>query len=98
MIVSFTRIENGKADIELTDLFKDDGTLWKSPSLSIYGEYWDSDEYLKALFEALKDRDRDAPHYQDLKDFCKDKEQDFKQTKKELKTIYKESKKLGFWK
>lgn len=87
-------------------LYDDKGKLWKNTqSLTVTNgcpeqkeiDFWDNPKYLLALFKAVADKDKKAPQYRDLVDFCLRNNLDFKQTKKDLKAIYKESKKMGCW-
>ncbi len=92
-MVSYIAIENDEGNIQLSDLSNYRG----EPMLhfkGITGGFWDNSDYLKRMFKKLE---KDGKHNQ-LKDFCLDNNLNFKEVVRDLLEIYKESKKLKFWK
>jgi len=100
METSYRAITNADGNIELSDLYKDNGSFYCEPSLHFKGVltegFWDNVAWIKKLFKDLKARKK-SEQVKDLKQFCKENNLVFKEIKSELRSIYKTSVHLNFW-
>lgn len=93
-------ISNASGDIELFDLYKNDGSFYHQPYLVFNkaetDSTWDDCEYIHTFFRGLKKNKKEQ--IKELKEFCKDNKFDYNETFEDLVNIFKTSKKLKFWK
>lgn len=101
-------IISDRENFELS-ILKLEGKWRKEPMLSIFPyhpdrkiptlneEYiWDNDEYLVKLYKDLKKKKKTERVYE-LKAFCKKHGMEYKNARKELLDIFKQSKQEKFW-
>lgn len=94
------QISNDEGTIYLFDIYKRDGSFCFEPCLVFekvkYGNTWDNSDYVFNFLAGVKDKKEEQ--IRELKSFCRQNNLDYKQTKKELIAIFKDSKKIGLWK
>lgn len=99
-MVAYREIKTDEGDIKLWDLLSDDGTPNYESALEFtnanHQMLWDNSEYVLDFFKGLSKNKTSKKD--ELKHHCNLNKLDYKITKKDLKEIYKLSKKLGFWK
>lgn len=88
-------------------IIKYDGKWLKKPCLEMFKHdedrkrghvqyVWDNEVFLKKMFKAIENKSKNR-QTKILKSFCRDHALRFKETKKQLLELYKESKKLKMW-
>lgn len=93
-------ISNADRSIYLFDLYKNENEFYYEPALVFSKENeeidcWDNDTYVKKFLKELKNNDKKAK--KELKKHCKERELDYKETKRDLIRIYKAAKLLKFF-
>lgn len=100
METSYRAITNANGDIELSDLYKNDGTFYYEPALNFKNaktdNFWDNHLFLLKLLRGLKHNKK--KYENELKKYCKENGFDYSSTRSDLKSIYKTSKHLNFFK
>jgi hypothetical protein len=96
----FRAIENAQGDIQLHDLYLDDGSHHNQPCLSFknveFEGMWDNSDFLLKFFRGIKKYKKKSLKV--LKIFCKENKLDYESTLKDLLDIYADAKKLKFFK
>ena len=97
----FRAIQNDFDTIEISDLFNEkEGKYYKEPALHFkkakHGTFWDNSDY---VYEFLKSLSKGKKlQISELKEYCKDNNYNFEQTKEELIEMFKQTKKHKWWK
>lgn len=103
MATNYLRIESEDGKIVLSCLFDHKTNLVKD-CIMLYFEgaefenCWDSKPYIYSLFRAISGGDKlQETKKQQLKDFCKQNNFNYKEVKKDLIDLYENAKKFGLW-
>ncbi len=96
----YIAVENAIGDIQLHDLYMEDLSHHKQPCLSFknakFEGTWDNSIYVLKFFRGIKKNKK--KYLKQLKEFCKNNDLNYQETLIDLLDIYKDSKKLNFFK
>lgn len=101
MVTTFRVIENANGSIQLHDLYNETtGKYYKEPALNFvnvdYEGFWDNTTYVLNFLRGLKKEKK--KQRKELKTFCENNSLNFEETRTDLIDIYKQSRKLKYWK
>ena len=101
MALIYKVIANDEDTITLTDLYNEDtGKFYKEPAINFINaeedRYWDNETYVLNLLQGLKKGKKKAE--KEVKEFCKKNGFDYEETRSDLLDIFRQSKKLKYWK
>lgn len=93
-------ISNPDKSVYLFDLYNNDGTFNYKPCLVFenvrFNDTWDNETYLLAFFRAIKKNKK--KQIKELRIFCRENNLNFDKVITDLLDIYRDSKRLKFWK